>query len=176
MQHEERSQGHAPEIFSRAGYIHVVMGKYTQLSLESRHKIQALLAAGHNQSEIAQTIGVHRSTISRELDRNIPDSGPADKDYRAEIAQQLTDQRHRRKPKHRQFTKDLKAQARRWLTTEKLSPEFISGRWQAKNIDGVSHEAFYQWIWATKRNQDGEDKDLYKHLKHGSRRRKRGNR
>jgi len=68
VQHEERSQEHAPEIFSQAGYIHVVMEKYNQLSVESRHKIQALLEAGHNQSEIARNIGVHRSTISRELE------------------------------------------------------------------------------------------------------------
>lgn len=36
---------------------------------------------------------------------------------------------HRNKPKYRQFTDALKAQARRWLTDEKLSPELISDRW-----------------------------------------------
>ncbi|MDZ7691651.1 MAG: helix-turn-helix domain-containing protein [Balneolaceae bacterium] len=47
------------------------MQEYTQLSEENRHQIKALLDAGHNQSEIARTIGVHRSTISRELKRNV---------------------------------------------------------------------------------------------------------
>lgn len=176
MQHEERPQGNSPEVFGQAGYIRVVMQKYTQLSLQNRHQIKALLDAGHNQSEIARTLGVHRSTISRELKRNVANEEPPDKGYCPSAAQQLTNRRHRNKPKHRRFTDALKAQARRWLTQEKLSPELISGRWQVLGIDGVSHETLYQWIWAAKLNKDPTDKDLYKHLKHGCRKRKRGNR
>lgn len=152
------------------------MDKYTQLSLENRHQIHALLDAGHTQSEIARTIGVHRSTICRELKRNVANNDEDPNCYCPDTAQQLTDQRHADKPKRRRFTDALRAQARRWLTTEKLSPELISGRWQVKGIDGVSHEAIYQWIWAAKAAGDPQDKNLYKHLKHGARRRKRGNR
>lgn len=152
------------------------MNKYSQLSLENRHQIKALLDAGHNQSEIARTIGVHRSTISRELKRNVANDEPPDKGYCPDAAQQRTDERHRNKPKYRRFTDALKAQARQWLTKEKLSPELISGRWKVLDIDGVSHETIYQWIWAAKLRADPTDKDLYKHLKHGVRKRKRGNR
>ncbi|MDZ7689743.1 MAG: hypothetical protein U5K69_01060 [Balneolaceae bacterium] len=80
-----------------------------------------------------------------------------------DLAQQFTNRRHRDKPKHRRFTDDLKDQARRWLTTEKLSPELISGRWGVLGFDGVSHETLYQWIWKAKRTGDPTDKDLYKH-------------
>lgn len=160
----------------QAGYIRVGTGKYTQLSENNRHQIKALLEAGHNQSEIARTLGVHRSTISRELNRNVANSSCAGNHYCPEVAQQLTDQRHRDKPKHRRFTEPLKNQARRWLTTEKLSPELISCRWGVLGIDGVSHETIYQWIWAAKRSADPTDKDLYRHLKHGARKAKRGNR
>ncbi|MFO7845582.1 MAG: IS30 family transposase, partial [Balneolaceae bacterium] len=59
--------------------------------------------------------------------------------------------------------------------TEKLSPELISGRWAVRGVDGVSHEAIYQWIWRGKRQKDPATKELYTHLKHGRRRRKRGN-
>src|SRR5699024_9831428 len=152
------------------------MQKYTQLSVENRHQIKALLDAGHNQSEIARTIGVHRSTISRELNRNVANADPEGKGYQPESAQQLTDQRHRDKSKHRRFTEELKAQARRWLTEEKLSPVLISGQWQALGIDGVSHETIYQWIWAAKLSGDPQDKNLYKDLKHGAGKRRRGNR
>ena len=176
MQHEERPQGNSPEVFRQAGYIRVVMNKHTQLSFENRHQIQALLAAGHNQSEIARTIGVHRSTISRELKRNVTGEDPEGKDYCPGQAQQLTDRRHREKSKYCRFTEALKDQARRWLTTEKLSPELISGRWQVKGIDGVSHETIYQWIWAAKHSGDSEDAGLYKDLKHGAGKRRRGNR
>ncbi|NGP90292.1 IS30 family transposase [Fodinibius halophilus] len=151
------------------------MQKYTQLSIENRHQIKALLDAGHNQSEIARTIGVHRSTISRELRRNVAKSSGEPNSYCPEEAQQLTDKRHRKKPKHRRFSRQLKTQARRWLTQEKLSPELISGRWQVLGIDGVSHETIYQWIWKAKQAKDSTDKNLYKHLKHGRRKRKRGN-
>ncbi|MDZ7694810.1 MAG: IS30 family transposase [Balneolaceae bacterium] len=152
------------------------MQEYTQLSKENRHQIKALLDAGHNQSEIARTIGVHRSTISRELKRNVANDGSQDKQYCPDLAQQFTNGRHRDKPKHRRFTDALKDQARRWLTTEKLSPELISGRWGVLGFDGVSHETLYQWIWKAKRSGDPTDKDLYKHLKHGRRKAKRGNR
>jgi IS30 family transposase len=152
------------------------MQEYTQLSKENRHQIKALLDAGLNQSEIARTIGVHRSTISRELNRNVANEGTQGKDYCPLGAQQLTDQRHTDKPKHRRFTEGLKDQARRWLTEEKLSPELISGRWRVMGIDGVSHETIYQWIWKAKRADDPSDKDLYTHLKHGCRKAKRGNR
>jgi IS30 family transposase len=152
------------------------MQKYTQLSVENRHQIKALLDAGHTQIEVARTIGVHRSTICRELKRNVANEQPPDKDYCPSTAQKLTDQRHRDKPKHRRFSETLKDQARRWLTVEKLSPELISGRWQVLGIDGVSHETIYQWIWAAKLSKDPTDKNLYKHLKHGRGKAKRGNR
>jgi len=58
---------------------------------------------------------------------------------------------------------------------EKLSPEFIRGRWSVQGIDGVSHEKIYQWIWQRKAHKAPDIADLYKHLKHGRRRRKRGN-
>ncbi|MDZ7692464.1 MAG: IS30 family transposase [Balneolaceae bacterium] len=152
------------------------MQKYTQLSLENRYQIKALIDAGHTQAEIARTIGVHRSTISRELRRNVANEGSEGNPYCPKTAQELTTQRHRAKRKHRRFTEALKGQARRWLTTEKLSPELISGRWGVMGIDGVSHETIYQWIWAAKLNKDPTDKNLYKHLKHGARKAKRGNR
>lgn len=43
-------------------------------------------------------------------------------------------------------------------------------------IEGVSHECLYQWIRQAKHAKDPIDKDLYKHLKHGRCKRKRGNR
>ena len=151
------------------------MQKYKQLDLNDRHKIKALLEAGHSLTKIAEIIGVHKSTVSRELSRNVPTRGRYANDYRPESAQRKTNQRHRDKRKHRRFTEDLKEDAKRWLQKEKLSPELISGRWAVRGVDGVSHEAIYQWIWRGKRQKDPATKELYRHLKHGRRRRKRGN-
>ena len=46
------------------------MRKYTQLTQEQRYQIYAFLKAGFLQTEIASEIGVHKSTISREIKRN----------------------------------------------------------------------------------------------------------
>jgi len=43
---------------------------YTQLTQEQRYQIHALLKMGHQQIGIAECLGVHKSTISRELRRN----------------------------------------------------------------------------------------------------------
>ena len=42
---------------------------YTQLTQEERYQIDALMKAGQSQTEIAQVLGRHKSTISRELRR-----------------------------------------------------------------------------------------------------------
>ena len=49
------------------------MRNYSQLTLEKRYGIYSLLKTGHTQSKIAEVIGVHKSTISRELIRNVAD-------------------------------------------------------------------------------------------------------
>lgn len=45
------------------------MRRFKQLSRADRLKIEALLKAGHGKQEIADQIGVHVSTIYRELQR-----------------------------------------------------------------------------------------------------------
>ena len=51
------------------------MKRYHQLTREQRYGIYTLLKTGRNQSEIAELIGVHKSTICRELRRNLGQSG-----------------------------------------------------------------------------------------------------
>lgn len=176
MQHEKITLRGAPlRVFGQAAYIRVIMQKYKQLDLQDRHKMKALLEAGHTYTKIAEIIGVHKSTISRELSRNVATRGRYANKYRPEAAQRKTNKRHREKRKYIRFTEDLKQQASHWLREEKLSPELISARWNLQGMDGVSHEAIYQWIWRGKRKKDPATCDLYQHLKHGRRRRKRGN-
>ena len=67
------------------------MMNYTQLTQEQRYQIYALLKMGHNQTEIAEVIEVHKSTISRELQRNRGLKG-----YRPKQAHQFALNRRRR--------------------------------------------------------------------------------
>jgi IS30 family transposase len=119
------------------------MQKYKQLDLQGRFQIKALLLAGTSQSKIAQIIGVHKSTISRELCRNIAKRGRGAKIYRPDLAQKKTKQRHHNKPKHIRFTTILKDQATYWLKEERLSPELSSARWRLRGVPGVSHETIF---------------------------------
>jgi IS30 family transposase len=89
--------------------------KYNQLTLEQRYKIETLISMGMTQSSIAEFIGVHRSTISREIWRNVPQRGIGAKIYVAINADDKTRQRHKSKKKCKRFTDDLKKQMKEWM-------------------------------------------------------------
>src|SRR5690606_4079498 len=119
-----------------------------------------------------------KSTICRELKRNVPQRGIVAKVYNAAKAEAKTRQRHRLKPKHHKFTLNMKLQLKNWMFKKRYSPELVSAQWKKDGVPGVSHETIYKYIWQCKHTNKEEDKpfkDLYKQLKHGHRRRKRGN-
>ncbi len=60
---------------------------------------------GSSLAEIAKSIGVHKSTISRELQRN---SDQRNGDYKVDLAQKKYHQRHANKPKSIRFTQEIK--------------------------------------------------------------------
>jgi IS30 family transposase len=152
---------------------------YTQLSLEQRYQIEALLKANQSQKQIAAIVGVHPSTIHREIKRNTPKAGLGAKDYWATNAQRKTKLRHRLKPKRLIFTQPLKQYCRELLADQKYSPAIISASGSLKWDRFPSHETIYKWIWSCKRSnrkEDKRDRNLYKLLQHGYRKHKRGNR
>ena len=137
------------------------MRTYTQLTREQRYQLSALLKMGHSQTEIAEVIGMHKSTISRELGRNRGQRG-----YRPKQAHNMAKER-RKKPAPR-------IQVETWeLIESKLrddwSPEQISGRLKRDKDIQVSHESIYLYILADKRAGG----DLHKHLRCQNKRRKR---
>ena len=148
---------------------------YKQLGLEQRYQIQALINVGMNQKSIALQLNVHPSTITRELKRNIAKRGQTSGCYIARVADKKTQKRHKEKRKHTVFDFQMKQTVSHFLTEERWSPELISNC-----VDGVniSHEWIYQWIWNCKHTNNQQTRpyrDLYKYLKHGRRKRKRGN-
>jgi len=134
---------------------------YTQLTQEQRYQIYALLKAGHNQTEIAILINVHKSTISRELRRN---RGP--RGYRPKQAHQFA--------LNRRIRARYRIDTSIWRIIESMirkewSPEQVSG-WLNENCGlQISHEWIYQYILTDKR-AGGE---LHRHLRCQKRRRKR---
>jgi len=146
------------------------MREYRQLTEDDRIEIYAMKQAGKEQNKIAIKLGVHPSTVSRELSRNTGLRG-----YRPKQAQQKT--------LHRRFTarKAVKMMPEtidyiESKLAEEHSPEQIAERMKF-NPDwhgpAVSHERIYQHIWQDK----AQGGILYKHLRIGGtkQRRKRRN-
>ena len=141
------------------------MQVYTQLTQTQRYHIYTFMKAGLCQTEIAETIGVHKSTISRELKRNQGRRG-----YRPKQAHQYAVAR-RDKAKSRITDED-------WGLIEELicldwSSEQISDYCKKEQVLQISHEWIYQYVWHDKRCNGM----LYKHLRRKKKYRKRsGNR
>ncbi len=138
------------------------MKVYTQLTQEQRYQIKALLEAELNQTEIANILGVHKSTISRELKRNRGLRG-----YRPQQAQQLTEQR-------RETKTQVRIESETWTWVEKLlredwSPEQISEWLNKEKSLLISHEWIYLYIYDDK----AQGGDLHTHLRCQKKRKKR---
>lgn len=154
------------------------MKKYKQLTLAQRYQIESLLKVGLTQSEIANQLDVHRSTVSRELKRNTPKRGRTAFSYTGRSAQQKTDDRHTSKTKEILLDETLKERIASLMKFEKWSPELISKRLIKDGEHCVSHETIYRWIYLAKFSNHRKHrryKKLYKELRHSSRRQKRGN-
>ncbi len=128
---------------------------YVQLTYPQRCQISVLLKRGLSQREVAKTIGVNQSTISRELARNTGGKG-----YRHKQAQAKSEQRrkeaataHKMTP---EFLKTINAKLRL-----KWSPEQISGRLLEEHEILISYESIYLYVWANK--QAGGE--LHTHLR-----------
>jgi IS30 family transposase len=116
---------------------------------------------GHQQTEIAEYLGVHKSTVSRELRRNKGLRG-----YRPKQAHQkaMSRRKHARRRINPETWLLIEAQLRR-----EWSPEQISG-WLKRHVAvEISHEWIYQYVLADKHTGG----TLYRHLRCQKKRRKR---
>jgi IS30 family transposase len=135
---------------------------YKQLTQEQRYQIYILMKTNHKQFEIAMLLGVHKSTISRELRRNRGLKG-----YRPKQA-------HNKAINRRSHKSLRRISLSTWALVKHLvkndwSPEQISA-WLKLQCDiRVSHEAVYQYILSDKKAGGS----LYKHLRCQRKRKKR---
>src|SRR5215207_568535 len=96
---------------------------YHQLTQEERYLIAAQRLCGHSPAQTARVLGRHRSTVTRELRRNITNH---DGMYRAEKAHSYATARRRRCRRGAHFSAADMAQVVR-LLRRKWSAEQISG-------------------------------------------------
>ena len=129
---------------------------YNQITMTQRYQIEALIKEGLSKSCIAKNIGVHRSTIYRELQRNSIDGL-----YKAEYAQVQTRLRYQKKRKNLRLTGKHKKYILNHLK-QGWSPEQISGRMKIDGLLQLSHETIYRFIY--KRIKKGEKLQQYLRL------------
>ena len=139
------------------------MSSYRRVTQEDRIRIKDGLDAGLTKTEIADKLGLHKSTISRETLRNSGQRG-----YRPNQAQGLATERQAFRAVPRKWTKSLERRVRK-LLKKKWSPEQISKRLMREGFESVSHERIYQFI-AREKKSGGE---LWKNLRYSHRRRRR---
>ena len=129
--------------------------RYKHLTYEERCQIEILKAVGNSPALIAKTLGVHRSTITRELRRNSTCLA-----YDPRQAQRKAQNRRHRVSTRKMSTGMIA------IVEEKLklnwSPEQISGWLKRQRKGHVSYETIYKYIWADKKRGGF----LYKCLRH----------
>jgi len=129
---------------------------YIQITSEERYTIARCRAARMRVAEIAAITGRHRSTIYREVARNLGSGGR----YRCSKAQEKTNGRRSRSRRNRRFDQEELALVERYLR-EDYSPDQVSGHLAKEGLLSISHETIYQHIWREKRAGG----DLHKHLR-----------
>ena len=132
--------------------------KYKQLTLKERYHISTLLKKGWSQKEIANSIGVNPSTISREIQRN---KDSLTQEYHYTFAESSASKRKKIKSKYTVITSQIKTYIKTKLK-EDWSPEQIAGRMKRDKGFTVCHETIYRYIYY---NKSGGGR-LYKHLRH----------
>ena len=138
------------------------MKNYKHLTLDERYQIYAYKKSGWTNTAIAIELGVDKSTIGRELQRNLSQRG-----YRPQHAEKLAVKRRQGKTKPRitgQVWQEIEA-----ALSEDFSPEQISGRRALEGKQTVSQEWIYQHIYQDKANGG----NLYLHLRSQRKRKKR---
>jgi transposase, IS30 family len=142
--------------------------RYRHLTLEERRTLFRLLNAQVPVKEIARQLDRHRSTVYRELRRNLFREV---KEYRGYFPVTAEDSARRRRQRQRKLIQDARL---RQHVTEMLarwwSPEQIAGRLKLAG-DGarLSHETIYQFVYSP----EGRALELHRHLLRARRLRRR---
>jgi IS30 family transposase len=126
--------------------------KYSHLTLEQRSQIEELMSSGLSLRAVGGIVGIHASTVSRELRRNREQGR-----YNHVIAEGISrERRHKASTQLKKIKNQLEEKILEGLY-QLWSPEQISGRLKREGIL-ISHEAIYQYI---------KKKGLIFNLRHG---------
>lgn len=115
---------------------------YQHFNRDRRIALGVLLYEGFNQKDAARSLGVHPSTIGRELKRNLKEDGR----YHATHAQVLARTRRKdSKKKYRKIENDQELEER----IESMLHPLVSPEVVAHEL-GITHETIYAWIYRSR--------------------------
>lgn len=118
---------------------------FVHLDFHARDRIEALWKKGHEQVEIAEILGVHKSTISREVKRRQKKDGT----YSATVAEHKALVK-REDSKYQGMKIEKYPLLRRYIISELKqyqSPECIAGKMREDDVTPrVSSDAIYRWL------------------------------
>lgn len=135
------------------------------LTYEQRYTISVMKKKGVTNKLIAQFIGVHPSTISRELKRN---RDLRSNEYITELAQRKADKRKSTKPHYKVLTVEMMSDITERIRQYRWQPEQISNRIRKQGLAMVSTTTIYRYIHQDRKNGG----DLYRYLRRRKRYRK----
>ena len=138
------------------------MRTYRRVMAEDRFRIKIFREADLNQSEVAVRLGFHKSTVSRELARNVGGRG-----YRHKQAQSMSRKRQAWRSTPRKLNAELVKTVNRLLAL-KWSPQQISERLRHEGQVSVCYETIYQHVYSDFRSGGS----LFAHLRFSHRTRK----
>lgn len=130
--------------------------KYRQITEDERYTIHRMKSRGYSQKEIAESIGKHKSSISRELKRNTSRDGS----YRPEHASARTRVRRKCSRKKPQYPAELLKSVSNHIE-EDWSPEQVSLTFRKLHISSISFSTIYRYV---KRDKKAGGM-LYTHLR-----------
>jgi len=130
--------------FDEMMYYQSVMNKNKHLTIKERETIQLMLWEKKSIRMIAKKLNRPPSTVSREIERNLP---PERRVYAPRLAhQRALEKRKSRGRKDRLKNEKIRSYVISHLK-KKWSPEQIAGRIQSDINERISHEAIYQYIY-----------------------------
>ena len=142
--------------------------KYSHLNQEQRYQMEALIKAQTRKMDIASIIGVSKSTVYRELNRNSVSTAKLSV-YKAPNAHLFAQKRAYTPLPLMSEDKGITRRIR-WLIERQWSPEQIARTCKKRSIKMLSVESIYLWIYKKKK----QGADLTTHLRrHHRKRRKR---
>ena len=132
------------------------MHKYNQITSGQRQQLEVLHRLKTSKSVVAELLGVHRSTVYRELKRNSGNYGS----YSAGYAQMFANDRKERLCRPRKLDSLMEKQIRKGLA-RRWSPEQIHGYYTSIGEPMLTHEQIYKYIYRDTQNGG----DFYKYLR-----------